>query len=457
VFLLEALRRYPRIISRHPRRETRYSHIIVRIPECDYFWDDRVDSGSRQRELIRELQRRHHARYPVEDMAIRYRVEPDNELHPGEVRFLFGPAIYIPSEREAPLFHIQAAIDEQDEWCDLGAIYAGQRWTLLNSNRCASSFPVTAWPFASDESLLLRLSSEPPVSVEILAEPADGLIVTEEGAGSFLALDRQGQRLRLRIMPLTSDVKAPVPRLGQAPKLLDHYNERTKTWSLRQMFAGLHIVGIALQRLSAYAKVGVFISDWRLSFNRTGELTLDIDPETVACLRIDSADQVFGEAAGRSTLLKWPGAWRPSPKLDLQLELYAFPESMQAHYLGWMRLPTPLSLEVPAGREVSFGRGPNTDIAPRLLADPGALRWGSRPARTRMNAEYLGLSRNHLRLQVFNDHWRVQLESQSMPVYRLALSGDLLDMLMPGVQTLTQARPGELLIAGCYVLMLGAV
>ncbi|HAS50934.1 MAG TPA: hypothetical protein DCS21_04040, partial [Gammaproteobacteria bacterium] len=30
VFLLEALRRYPRIIGQYPRRETRYSHIIVR-------------------------------------------------------------------------------------------------------------------------------------------------------------------------------------------------------------------------------------------------------------------------------------------------------------------------------------------------------------------------------------------------------------------------------------------
>jgi len=51
----------------------------------------------------------------------------------------------------------------------------------------------------------------------------------------------------------------------------------------------------------------------------------------------------------------------------------------------------------------------------------------------------------------------VQLESQNMPVYRLAPSGDLLDVLSPGVNTAVTAQPGELLVAGGYVLALGAV
>jgi len=44
-----------------------------------------------------------------------------------------------------------------------------------------------------------------------------------------------------------------------------------------------------------------------------------------------------------------------------------------------------------------------------------------------------------------------------MPVYRLAPSGDLLDVLSPGVDTATAAKPGELLVVGGYVLALGAV
>jgi hypothetical protein len=60
-------------------------------------------------------------------------------------------------------------------------------------------------------------------------------------------------------------------------------------------------------------------------------------------------------------------------------------------------------------------------------------------------------------LQVRRDDWWVQLESQNMSVYRLTPSGDLLDVLTPGVNTATEAKPGELLVAGGYVLALGAV
>jgi hypothetical protein len=193
-----------------------------------------------------------------------------------------------------------------------------------------------------------------------------------------------------------------------------------------------------------------------LSFNRAGGLVLDNHPDAAACLRIDSADQVFGEVTGLSTPLDLPGVWRPFP--ELELELYGVPEAMAAHYLGWLRLPTPLTLPVPRERAVSFGRGSEADIAPRLLADPRSLRWDGGPAKTvGISAEYLGLSRRHLRLQVRRDDWWAQLESQNMPVYRLTPSGDLIDVLTPGVNTATEAKPGELLVAGGYVLTLGAV
>jgi hypothetical protein len=227
-----------------------------------------------------------------------------------------------------------------------------------------------------------------------------------------------------------------------------------QTWIPRRSAAGLQVMGVALQRLSTYAMAG--ISDWRLSFNRIGGLVLDAHPEAVAWLRIDSADRVFGEVAGLSSPLELPGVWQPFP--ELELELYAVPRPMAGHYLGWMRLPTPLELPVPRGRAVSFGRGAEADIAPRLLADPRSLRWEGNPAKSvGISAESLGLSRRHLCLQVRRDDWWVQLESQNMPVYRLTPSGDLLDVLTPGVNTATEAKPGELLVAGGYVLALGAV
>jgi hypothetical protein len=430
----------------------------------------------------------------------------------------------------------------------LGPIYPGQRLTLLNGDRRASSFAVMAWPFIGGESVLLMLRADPSGVVDVVAEPPGCLTLTGDEAGGFLARDRRNRGLRLRVTapaahvepsmaqepladvaasvelpvresaasiagtpesvresepPLTPmdedypqvdpwgrrepvlgisvDFNDPTPPLGfdslaskpaslrpspltslplavegstrlESPAPPPEMDQQT--WIPRRSAAGLQVMGVALQRLSTYAMAG--ISDWRLSFNRGGGLVLDAHPEAVAWLRIDSADRVFGEVAGLSSPLELPGVWQPFP--ELELELYAVPRPMAGHYLGWMRLPTPLELPVPRGRAVSFGRGAEADIAPRLLADPRSLRWEGNPAKSAgISAEYLGLSRRHLCLQVRRDDWWVQLESQNMPVYRLTPSGDLLDVLTPGVNTATEAKPGELLVAGGYVLALGAV
>ena len=561
VFLLEALKRYPRTTRARQRREMYYSQVIVRIPERDYIRDDRLEDGFGRRTLIRELQRLHEqelGRFLTENAVIRYRVEPDSTLRPGEAQFLFGRAIYVPAEGETALFRIEAAAEGRGEWRDLGPIYPGQRLTLLNSDRRASSFAVMAWPFISGESVLLMLRSGLSEVVDVVAEPPGCLTLTSDETGGFLARDRRNRGLRLRVTapavnveslvaqepvaeivaPIAaSRVRVPVaeslelaqesapvresepplvaldedypqvdpwgrrePVLGIAidfddPPLLESDTPASRpapkpaapgsfpatplplkgsasleldtprpapatpgmdqgTWIPRRSTACLKVMGVALQRLSTYATAG--ISDWRLSFDRAGGLVLDANPEAAAWLRIDSADRVFGEVAGLSAPLELPGVWRPFP--ELELELYAVPQPMAGHYLGWMRLPTPLELPVPRGRSVSFGRGAEADIAPKLLADPRSLRWeGNSAQAVGISAEYLGLSRRHLCLQVRRDDWWVQLESQNMPVYRLTPSGDLLDVLTPGVNTATGVKPGELLVAGGYVLALGAV
>jgi len=60
-------------------------------------------------------------------------------------------------------------------------------------------------------------------------------------------------------------------------------------------------------------------------------------------------------------------------------------------------------------------------------------------------------------LQVRRDDWWVRLESRNMPVYRLTPSGELLDVLNPGADAATAAKPGELLAVGGYMLALGVV
>ncbi len=538
IALMEALKRYPRAIRARQRKETRYSHVIVRIPERDYVRDDRLEDGFGRQALMEELQRRHEqelSRYLADNAAIRYRVEPDPLLRSGEVQFLFGRAIHLPAEDEASLFQIQAAADGPGDWREIGLIYPGQRLTLLNGDRRASSIAITGWPFLSGESALLLLRPGVPPAIEVGAEPAESLILTPTGEGGFTLRDRRGRGIRVRVATVTgretalvrpdlaarlpdelaAPVAKPVALVAAAPDaeldvgldgacpLIDAWGRREPllgipadlddetqplpalswptpapepslppasappepehqavaeleqgTWIPSRRVAHLQVVGIALQRLSTYAAAG--ISDWRLSFNRAGELTPDGYPEVAAWLRIDSADRVFGEITGLSTLLDRPGVWQPFA--ELELTLYSAPGPMATHYLGWMRLPAPLALSVPCERAVSFGRGSEADIAPRLLADPRSLRWdGNRTKSLGISAEYLGLSRRHLCLQARRDDWWVQLESQNMPVYRLTAAGELLDVLNPGVNTATAAKPGELLVAGGYVLALGAV
>lgn len=548
VFLMEALKRHPRTPRDRHRKETRYSHVLVRLPERDYVRDDRLEDGFGRRTLMQELRRLHEqelSRYLAENATIRYRIEPDAVLRSGEVQFLFGRAIYLPTDGETPIFRIQATSEGESDWRAVGMIYPGQRLTLLNGDRRASTFAVVGWPFFGGESVLLVLRSETPAQVDVVAEPPDSLTLQDSGDGSFTLRDRRGRGLRLRVtvaeaetavlwkaaaaptpeapvleresvpvvatpeavleskpgvtppaenypvtdhwgrrepvlgIPvgfeaspeavLTPDGPTPPPALPQAPQApaalepppaspsvltapesgLDQH-----TWIPRQPLLYLRVTGVALQRLSTYAAAG--ISDWRICFNRAGELVAGGHPDAAAWLRIDSADRLFGEVVGLSAPLGLPGVWRPFP--ELELELCAASPPMTMHYLGWVRLPAPLTLPVPRGRAVSFGRGSEADIAPRLLADPRSLRWGGDDAKAvGINAEYLGLSRRHLQLQARRDDWWVQLESQNMPVYRLAPSGDLLDVLNPGVNTATAAKPGELLVAGGYVLALGIV
>ncbi len=545
MFLLEALKRHPRTPRRRQDQEIRYSHVIVRIPERDYVRDDRLEDGSSRSALLRELRRLHEQElgsFLAEHATVRYRLEPDAALRSGEVQFLFGRAIYLPADGEAPIFQIQATSEGQNEWWEVGLIYPGQRLTLLNGDRRASSVAVAAWPFLSGESVLLILRPGVPALVDVVAEPPGYLSLTDEGNEVFAVRDRRGRGLRLRVAALAaaSEVSpapagateqatavsiAPESRLAvNAPdekpdavvsepeseseseipiSVLDQTCPRIDPWGRREPVLGfafdfdpppapivpasdwptpppssvesptpvpsgqdqytwipqrpvvyVRVMGVALQRLSTYAAVG--ISDWRISFNRVGDLVLEAHPEAAAWLRIDSADRVFGEVVGHSTLLELPGVWRPFP--DLAMELHAASPPMTAHYLGWVRLPAPLALPVPRERAVSFGRGSEADIAPRLLADPRSLRWDGNPARSAgISAEYLGLSRRHLCVQARRDDWWVELESQNMSAYRLASSGELLDVLEPGANTTTAAKPGELLVAGGYVLALGEI
>jgi hypothetical protein len=212
VLLLEALKRHPRRIARSAgqRQETYYSHVVIRISERDSIRDERLEDGFGRHLLLRELRRLHErdlGEHLAENATIRYRLEPDPMLRPGEVQALFGRAIHLPADDEAPVFRIEVTADGQSDWREVGSIYPGQRLTLLNGDRRASSYAVVAWPFPGNESILLLQRSEAPTLVDVVEEPPACLNLTGDGQGGFVARDHRGRGLRLRVVALSADVE----------------------------------------------------------------------------------------------------------------------------------------------------------------------------------------------------------------------------------------------------------
>ena len=101
VLLLEALKRHPRRIARSAgqRQEIYYSHVVIRISERDSIRDERLEDGFGRHLLLRELRRLHErdlGEHLAENATIRYRLQPDPVLRPGQVHALFRRAIHPP-------------------------------------------------------------------------------------------------------------------------------------------------------------------------------------------------------------------------------------------------------------------------------------------------------------------------------------------------------------------------
>lgn len=436
-FLMEALTNHPRTRRSRNHSETYFHHVIVRIPKADYDHDERVDDGFNREALIRDLIEVHTqklGRYVPDREAVRYRVEADPALSRGQVRFLFGRAVYLPGDGEHLAYRLyrQGETDSKE----LGVVYPGQRLTLLNGDPRASTFPVPDWPFSVGESVLLIV--KPNQTPTVCAEPDGCLTVQAEGERTVRISDTRAACLSLRIEP------QPLPNA-------DHRDE-AMTWTPggapMNSKPRLRVVGIALQRLSLHAQAG--LRGWRLGFDRHGALVRCEHPNAVAWLRIDGEDQLWGQAEGEPTLLPLPTIWRPCE--DLSLELGRAPEIMNQHYCGWVCLPRPVPLPAPADRWFCFGRGTEADLAPGLLSDPDTLIGNTIQP---VQPEQLMLSRRHLHLRLDANGWTVKLESTTWPVYQLNPSGELDRTLATAERGRAFAvSPGAWLVVGGYLLEL---
>jgi hypothetical protein len=170
----------PRVPQGRQRKETCYSHVVVRIPERDYVGMTGWTMALGRETLLRELHRLHEResgppsgreRHDSLSLGSRSGVAAGR----GAISVRAGD-LSAGRRSEVPLFRIQATAEGQADWREWGSIYPGQRLTLLNGDRRASSFAVAGWPFPGNgESVLLMLRPGAPALVDVVAEPPGSL------------------------------------------------------------------------------------------------------------------------------------------------------------------------------------------------------------------------------------------------------------------------------------------
>lgn len=442
-YLKEALDRWPQTQANRHQKETRFSHVIVRLAKDDYMHDELLNAGAQRRALLQDLVAIHERQlghYLEEGETIRYSLEVDPQLEPGQVRFLFGRAITVPRSDEQALFRIYRLLPDDTGTLDLGAIYPGQRLILLNGDPCASTKAVANWPFAA-ASLLITV--KPDMTTELHSVPLNSLEVKPEPNGIYRCSDDQGKALRVQLRLITEETSAgnPSGRTWTPPSNSESASASVLT---------LKMIGIGLQRLSPYASAG--IAGWRIGFDPQGQLVKTSDPDSAAWIQLTGKDQILGEQDGILTPLQPPTFWQPFSGWGL--ELLPAPEAMAQRYCGWLRLPKPIDLSVAEGQWVCFGRSPAAELAPGFFEDTQALSW--RGITHALSPEQLGLSQRHLGLFVDENGWSIRLESDKLPVFRLSDAGELVEVLQPGGNPQpSPLQAGELLVVGAYVLGLG--
>ncbi len=471
--LRDVLTSYPRTLGdrRHPQ-ETYFSHIIIRIPQLAYDDDELFYGGSRRAHLIADLTDKYQSEltsYLPENATIRYYVEADPDLPADRVQFLFGWGIYLPDDQEVPMCRVHWT--EGGVTREIGAIYSAQLHTLLNGQLTTSTLALPQWPFEADRALWLRHRRLAPTSrrgmqpmipalsiasttLEVCAIPDGCFTIQMESTHSVIASDRQGHGLIIRAQPLTQPDRDDL--------VIEPVALHDRTWipqvvrprTVRDRMVTLRIVGIALQRLSRYAKNEP--CDWRLGMDHDGRLLssqrMQDDQNDQIWLHLDQTDQLTGEVGGRlAKTLIFPSHWQPHPKLTL--ELCAVPPVLHNAYCGWLRLPFPTLLQAPVGEWFWLGRDMDSTAQefhiPLTLLNKNCcfLIWRSHP---HGQANQLGLSRWHLKLR-FDGQWQVVCPNTTqLPAYHLKTPDQAIDL-----GTVTPLQKGDLLILGSYVVELG--
>lgn len=184
-----------------------YAHIELGLPLALMEDDRRITGGARAQALAQELSEQHKHDYSRQLMGVtpRYTVRGIPGLSHGCVQVRFGEGIYVPEANEKPAWHVETSLDGGIIWQKSAELYDNSRLIVLGAETNNSSARIQDWSFPEITLVImgngdeLELSAEPFGTLDISFNPETGIHTIcaanhETGNASPLLLRAQRQR-----------------------------------------------------------------------------------------------------------------------------------------------------------------------------------------------------------------------------------------------------------------------
>lgn len=471
--------RKPRLLRALDRHKVRmgesgqgavFSHIELLLAADEVEHDRRIARGKRAEALCRGLEKLHQQAFgedPNVNGAARYRVVGAPELPTNRIVARFGHAIYVPEDAGSRKAFLLEGTPDGLIWEPVAFIHADQRLALLGHADGRSACVPAGWPFGADQAVVLiheldngtvDLGAEPCNSLSISTGQAQGCHLIEHGGAQYQlrittiapepsreVTNRQPERSRSNEESLKPDV---VPAEGTfMPNATEATGEGTYVPLNRA--ASLSLVGLAMQRISAFGRHG--IEGLHIGFD--AQLHVLPSPKNAdwalsLCVEAGNGEDLVSVLTrqGRRQI-RIPERMTLLGKRVLAVDL--LPDELADRYLGWCGLPEALVEPLGHGVRLTLGRDQRAFAGLRVLSGAGCLLGADDQSGDRM-----GLSRKAFSVELCGDALEVKVQSPSQTLFQLDAEMCFVARL-DGLGASCSLQNGQHLVVGHYVLRYG--
>lgn len=511
--LRAALDSQRRVISKPDARGKRvpmryvYSDIVVGINQAVWRKDLMIGADGLE-SLAHNLAFRHREDFqnsllPGRDP--RYVVVPRADLATHQVSFQFGYGVFVPGPNDRPEAELRLRYPEEatgspfPAWVFVQAgqlterpvgLYGEQHFLLLagplvNGPVAAPGWfsqgqgyilltrdPSLGWQAFADEEFVRFEGARPGPGGLLELRFSDAKPAQADAAGQVLVLEIRSERPATGAEPQAGSPslipaepgKKPaqpeadwgetvIPGLAGGPVLTLLPERRIIT----QYPYALLLEGVALPRIDGrWAIPG--LQSWILWLDEDGDpIQRPLSEEQAARLpalcAVCERGALYSRALGERRFDRVKRFPHRLKLADEALEIVA--AALPERYLGILHLPHPVEILLDS-RPLKLGRGGNGPVGePRIalnqLSQPASLRWQPGRAKTGRLGD-IGLSRQHLQVQVSEGRLQLGMAEGKTPVYVLDDRGGLRHTLPPGSAETVTLPPGERLLVGNYLL-----